>query len=97
MLHQELWSHFFLGFPSRDLESAISPAWMNLFFQRLDLAGQPVGGHAHAYQAFLFQEVDLADQSSYLRDFEWSRLFTPGSMEFRELAYEGRLGSWFSQ
>jgi hypothetical protein len=49
-----------------------------------------MGSHAHAYQAFLFQEVDLVDQSSHLRDFEWNRLFTPGSLELRELAYEGR-------
>jgi hypothetical protein len=48
-----------------------------------------MGGHAHAYQAFLFQEVDLVDQSSHLRDFKWSRLFTPGSLELGELAYEG--------
>jgi hypothetical protein len=25
-----------------------------------------------------------------LSDFQWSRLFTPGSMELGELAYEGR-------
>jgi hypothetical protein len=62
---------------------------MNLFFQRLDSVGQPMGGHTHAYQAFLFQEVDLVDQSSHLRDFEWSPLFTPGSLELGELAYEG--------
>jgi hypothetical protein len=60
---------------------------MNLFFQRLDLADQPIGGHAHTCQAFLFQEVDLVDQRSHLMDFEWSRLFTPGSLELRELAY----------
>jgi hypothetical protein len=48
-----------------------------------------MGGHAHACQGFLFQEVDLVDQSSHLRDFEWSRLFTLGSLELEELAYEG--------
>jgi hypothetical protein len=45
------------------METAILPARMNLFFQQLDSAGQPMGGHAHACQAFLFQEVDLVDQS----------------------------------
>jgi hypothetical protein len=89
MLHQELWSYFSLGFPSWVFESAILPTQMNLFFQRLDSAGQPMGSHAHAYQAFLFQVVDLVDQSSHLRDFEWSRLFTLGSLELGELAYEG--------
>jgi hypothetical protein len=63
---------------------------MNLFFQRLDSVGQPMGGHAHACQAFLFQEVDLVDQGNHLRNFEWSRLFTLGSLELRELAYKER-------
>jgi hypothetical protein len=49
-----------------------------------------MGGHAHTSQAFLFQEVDLVDQSSHLRDFEWSRIFTPCSLELEKLAYEGR-------
>jgi hypothetical protein len=41
------------------MESAILLARMNVFFQRLDSAGQPMGGHAHACHAFLFQAVDL--------------------------------------
>jgi hypothetical protein len=51
--------------------------------------GQPMGGYAHACQALVFQEVDLVNLGSHLRSFERSRLFTPGSMEHRELAYEG--------
>jgi hypothetical protein len=81
---------FFLGLPSRVLESAILPAQMNLFYQRLDSAGPPMGGHTHAYQAFLFQEVDLVDQGSNLRSFEWSMLFTPSSLELEKSGYEGR-------
>jgi hypothetical protein len=48
-----------------------------------------MGGHTHAYHAFLFQEVELVDQSNNLRDFDWSRLFTSGSLELEELADEG--------
>jgi hypothetical protein len=65
------------------------PARMDLFFQSLDLAGQLMGGYAHACQALLFQEVDLVNRGSHLRSFEWSRLFTPGSLELEESAYEG--------
>jgi hypothetical protein len=49
-----------------------------------------MGSHAHACQAFLFQEVDLVDQGNHLRSFEQSRLFTPISLELEKLAYEGR-------
>jgi hypothetical protein len=49
-----------------------------------------MGGHAHAYQAFLFQEVDLVNQGSHLRNYERSRLFTPISMELGKSAYKGR-------
>jgi hypothetical protein len=49
-----------------------------------------MGGHAHAHQAFLFQEVDLINQGNHLRSFKWSRLLTPSSMELKESAYEGR-------
>jgi hypothetical protein len=61
MLHQKFRSYLFLGFPSRVLESTILPAQMDLFLQRLDSADQPMGGHAHAGQALLFQEVDLVN------------------------------------
>jgi hypothetical protein len=71
------------------LESGVLPARMDLLFQRLDSAGQPVGGHAHACQALLFQEVDFVNQGNHLRSFERSRFFTPGSLELQELAYEG--------
>jgi hypothetical protein len=90
MLHQKFWSHFFLGLSSRVLEPAILPARMNLFFQRLDSVGQPIGRHAHACQAFLFQELDLINQGSLLRSFEQGRLLTPSSLELRKSAYKGR-------
>jgi hypothetical protein len=52
-----------------------------------------MGGHAHACQAFFFQEVDLVNQGSHLRSFEQSRLFTPSSLELGKSAYE-RKGGW---
>jgi hypothetical protein len=48
-----------------------------------------MGGYAHACQALLFQEVDLVNQGNHLRSFEQIRLFTPGSLEPREMAHEG--------
>jgi hypothetical protein len=63
---------------------------MDLFFQRLDSVGHPMGGYTHVCQALLFEEVDLANQGSHLRSFERSRLFTQGSLELGESAYEGR-------
>jgi hypothetical protein len=66
---------------------------MDLFFERLDLSCQPMGGYAHACQALLFQEVDLVNQGSHLMSFEWSRLFTPGPLELGEPAYKvGEVG-----
>jgi hypothetical protein len=49
-----------------------------------------MGGHAHAYQAFLFQEINLIDQGGHLWSFEWSGLFTPSPLELRESSHEGR-------
>jgi hypothetical protein len=48
-----------------------------------------MGGHTHACQALLFQEVDPVNLGHHLRSFEWSRLFTPGSMELGDSAYVG--------
>jgi hypothetical protein len=48
-----------------------------------------MGGYADAYQALIIQEVDLVNQGSHLRSFGRSRLFTLGSLELGELAYEG--------
>jgi hypothetical protein len=62
---------------------------MDILFQRLDLASQPMGSHTHTCQALLFQEVDPVDQGHHLRSFERSRLFTPSSLELGESAYEG--------
>jgi hypothetical protein len=43
--------------------------------------------------SILFQEVDLVDQSSHMRDFEWSRLFTPASFELWEVGLRWK-GGW---
>jgi hypothetical protein len=72
------------------LDSNVLPAQMNLLLQWLHSTGQPMGGHAYTYQAFPFQEIDLVDQGSHLRGFQWSGLFAPSPMEFRESSYEGR-------
>jgi hypothetical protein len=77
---------FFLGFPESGLGVYYTPSPDELEFL---VAGQLMGGHTHAYQAFPFQGVDLVDQGSHLRDFEWSHLFTPGSFKLRESAYVG--------
>jgi hypothetical protein len=97
MIHQKFWSHLFLGFPSWVLESVVLPAQTNLLLLWLDLVGQPTGGHTHAAQALLSQEVDPVDQGHRLRCFERCRLFAPSSLEPGESAYEGGgLGSWLS-
>jgi hypothetical protein len=46
-------------------------------------------GHAHAYHAFLFQEIDLIDQGGHLRSFKWSRVFTPSPLELGESSHKG--------
>jgi hypothetical protein len=62
---------------------------VNLFLQWLDSTGQPIGGHAHAGQAFIFQKIDYVDQSYHLSGFKWSQLFTPGPLEFKKSDDEG--------
>jgi hypothetical protein len=74
------------------LESIVLPAQMDLLFQRLDSPSQPMGCHTHTCQALLLQEVDLVNLGHHLRSFEQSRLFSPGSLELRELAYGGEAG-----
>jgi hypothetical protein len=88
VIYQELWSYIFLGLPSWVLDSAVLPAWMDLFLQQLDTMGQPMGGHAYCCQAFLLQEIDLVRQGSDLGELEWSRFFTPSSLELGESAYK---------
>jgi hypothetical protein len=48
-----------------------------------------MGSHTHAYQTFLFQEIDPINQRGHLRSFEWSRLFTPSPLELGESSHEG--------
>jgi hypothetical protein len=63
---------------------------VDLFLQRKDSAGQPMGGHADSCQALLFQVVDFVGQSCNSGEFEWGALFTPSSLELGEPAYKGR-------
>jgi hypothetical protein len=74
------------------------PARMDLFSQSLDLAGQLMGGYAHACQALLFQEVDLVNRGSHLRSFDGvgSSPQVPWNSRSQPMK-EGRMGSWFSQ
>jgi hypothetical protein len=54
-----LWSNLHIGFLSGIFDSALLPARVNLFLQRGNSVGQPVGGHIDSSQATLFQEVNL--------------------------------------
>jgi hypothetical protein len=63
MFHQELWSDLLTGFPCRVLVSAVFPTQVDLFLQRKDSAGHPMGRHVDSYQALLFQVVDFVGQS----------------------------------
>jgi hypothetical protein len=57
-------SNLLISFPSQILDSAICPTRVDLFLQKDDSAGQPLGGCANSYQALLFQGVNLVGQSS---------------------------------
>jgi hypothetical protein len=54
MFHQNLESNLLTSFLSRVLVSAVFSTWVDMFLQRKDFAGQPLGGHADSYQALLF-------------------------------------------
>jgi hypothetical protein len=43
------------------LGSTVFPTQVNLFLQRLDSAGQPVGNHAHTGQTFILQKINLVN------------------------------------
>jgi hypothetical protein len=90
MFHEELQSYVFTSLLSRVLESAILPAQGDLLLQGLNLMGQPMSGHVDSCQNLFLQDVDLVGQGSHLRDFKWSRLFTPCSLELGESANKGR-------
>jgi hypothetical protein len=49
-----------------------------------------VCGHADSCQVFLLQEVNLVGQGSNLGELEWSRLFTPSSLELGEPGHKWR-------
>jgi hypothetical protein len=53
-LCQVLQGDLLVGFLSRMLHSAIFPTRMNLFLQRDNSMGQPMGGHTNSYQVALF-------------------------------------------
>jgi hypothetical protein len=44
MFHQNLWSNLVTGILSWVLESAMFPTWVDLFLQRKDSTGLPMGG-----------------------------------------------------
>jgi hypothetical protein len=90
MFQQELRTYLFLGLLSRVLGSIVLPTQIDLFLQRLDSTGQPTCGHADSCQDLFLQWADLVSQGSNLGELEWSRLFTPSSLELREPAYEWR-------
>jgi hypothetical protein len=87
---QNLWSNILTSFSSWVFMSAVFPTRLDLFLQRKDSTGQPMGSHANSCQALLFQVVDFVGQSCYLREFKWGGLLTPSSLELRESAYKGR-------
>jgi hypothetical protein len=86
MFHQKLQSNLFIAFPSWILESVVLPTRVDLFLQRKDSTGQPMGSHTDSYKALILQKVDFVAQSGYFGEFEWSWLFIPGSLELGELA-----------
>jgi hypothetical protein len=43
-----------------------------------------MGGHVDSCQALLLQKVNFVGQSYHLREFKWSWLFTPSSLELGE-------------
>jgi hypothetical protein len=88
--HKVFWSDFLSSLSSQVLASAIFPIRVDLFLQRDDSAGQPMGGYTDSYQVTLHQGIDLVGQSSDVREFNRSWLFDPGPLVFRESAYEGR-------
>jgi hypothetical protein len=75
--------------PESNLGVCYTPSLDELVFLEVGLSGPANGGYADACQDRMFQEVDLVNQGSHLRSFEWSRLFNPGSLELEESAYEG--------
>jgi hypothetical protein len=90
MFHQKLRSNLLTSFLSQILGSAVFPTQVDLFLQRKDSAGQPMGGHADSYRTLLFQVVDFVGQSYNLGEFKWGLLFAPSSMELRDSAYKRR-------
>jgi hypothetical protein len=85
--HKAFQSNFLSSLLSRILASAIFPTRVDLLLQRDDFHYIP---NAYSYPATLVQGIDLIYQSSDVREFNRSRLFTPSPLVFRESAYKGR-------
>jgi hypothetical protein len=89
-----LQTDFLINFLSRVLDSAIFPAWVNVFLQGDDPVCQQMGGYTDSNQTTLFQGVNPVSQGSDMRKFERCGFFAPCSLKFRESAYKGR-ETWF--
>jgi hypothetical protein len=89
-LHQMLRSNLLAGLPSGVFDSVVKPARVNLFLQRDDSTGQPVGRHVDSSKATLFQEVDLFGQGCDMRELKGGMFFTPRPLKFRESTYKRR-------
>jgi hypothetical protein len=90
VLHQEFRSDLFISLLRWVLESTIFPTQVDLFHQRKDSGGHPMGGHTDSYQALFLQEVDFVGQGGDDGEFEWGRFFTPSHLELRESTNERR-------
>jgi hypothetical protein len=88
--HQMPQSNLLAGLLSWVLESVVFLARVNLFLQRDDSAGQPVGGHTDSSQVVLFHEIDLVGQVHDLGELKWGRFFTPRPLKFKAPANKRR-------
>jgi hypothetical protein len=58
-LHEKIWVDLFNGFPSQILETAILPPRVNMFLQRNDVVGKPMGSNTDSHQAALLRSIDF--------------------------------------
>jgi hypothetical protein len=58
-LHEKIWVDLFSGFLSRILEPIVLPPQVNLFLQRNDTVGLPIGSHIDSRQVVSIQSIDF--------------------------------------